>query len=123
MPTTTASLTQSTWNAHAAPTSVAFAWLANAVAAVAVITDPNSSTMWLRFAMPANPGGATITKVTLDAACNANGYGVNGVGYEIHKMTRGTWVETTATWNNYNTGLAWTTPGGDYNATVVNTIP
>ena len=40
-----------------------------------------------------------------------------------HVLNRTDWVETQATWNIYKTGSNWTTAGGDYNATVIDSIP
>ncbi|HEX6498205.1 MAG TPA: DNRLRE domain-containing protein, partial [Micromonosporaceae bacterium] len=43
-------------------------------------------------------------------------------GYvDVHKLTRG-FSETTATWNNASSTTAWTTPGGDYDPTVLDTV-
>ena len=41
---------------------------------------------------------------------------------EVHLLTRTDWVEDEATWNIYKTGSNWTTPGGDFNATVIDSI-
>ncbi|MGR4880792.1 DNRLRE domain-containing protein [Streptomyces sp. LARHCF249] len=46
----------------------------------------------------------------------------NGAIYELHSLTRD-FTETTATWNNANATTAWTTPGGDFSATVSDTVP
>ncbi len=117
--TTTASLTQSTWNDAGAATTAFFSVVPNAV--VSTGSDPANS--FFRFTMPANPGGGVISQVTLDAACNANGFGINGVGYDIHKVTQTGWVESTMTWNKYDGTNNWATPGGDYSGTIINTIP
>ncbi|MEU6304790.1 DNRLRE domain-containing protein [Streptomyces chartreusis] len=45
----------------------------------------------------------------------------NGAIYELHGLNRD-FAETTATWNNANSTTAWTTPGGDYSATVSDTV-
>jgi hypothetical protein len=40
--------------------------------------------------------------------------GEPGAGAQIVRCTRpGAWVDSEVTWNNYKTGSAWTTPGGD----------
>jgi hypothetical protein len=38
--------------------------------------------------------------------------------FDFHRITR-SWVENQFNWENYSTGNAWTTIGGDFNATVV----
>ncbi|WP_314618205.1 golvesin C-terminal-like domain-containing protein [Streptomyces stackebrandtii] len=46
----------------------------------------------------------------------------NGAIYELHSLTRD-FTETQATWNNANSTTAWTTAGGDFSATVSDTVP
>ncbi|TXS53230.1 DNRLRE domain-containing protein, partial [Streptomyces sp. uw30] len=45
----------------------------------------------------------------------------NGAIYELHGLTRD-FNETQATWNSAATGTAWTTAGGDFSATVSDTV-
>ncbi|MBT2396546.1 DNRLRE domain-containing protein [Streptomyces sp. ISL-100] len=46
----------------------------------------------------------------------------NGAVYELHALTRD-FTETAATWNNAHATTPWTTAGGDYSATVADTVP
>ncbi|MEU4731229.1 DNRLRE domain-containing protein [Streptomyces sp. NPDC023588] len=46
----------------------------------------------------------------------------NGAVYELHSLTRD-FTETQATWNNANSTTPWTTAGGDFSATVSDTVP
>jgi hypothetical protein len=42
--------------------------------------------------------------------------------YALHPVTKN-WTEAAACWSNYAAGQAWTTPGGDFNATADTTTP
>ncbi|MBB4981519.1 RHS repeat-associated protein [Streptomyces sp. SFB5A] len=46
----------------------------------------------------------------------------NGTIYELHALTRD-FTETQATWNNATSTTPWTTAGGDFSATVSDTVP
>ncbi|MFD3663559.1 DNRLRE domain-containing protein [Streptomyces sp. NPDC058659] len=46
----------------------------------------------------------------------------NGAIYELHSLSRD-FTETQATWNNANSTTPWTTAGGDFSATVSDTVP
>ncbi|MFI1656028.1 DNRLRE domain-containing protein [Streptomyces sp. NPDC020472] len=46
----------------------------------------------------------------------------NGAIYELHSLTRD-FTETQATWNNATSTTPWTTAGGDFSATVSDTVP
>ncbi|MFI6421087.1 DNRLRE domain-containing protein [Streptomyces sp. NPDC050842] len=46
----------------------------------------------------------------------------NGAIYELHSLNRD-FTETQATWNNANSTTPWTTAGGDFSATVSDTVP
>ncbi|MEV6247177.1 DNRLRE domain-containing protein [Streptomyces sp. NPDC051742] len=46
----------------------------------------------------------------------------DGAIYELHSLTRD-FTETQATWNNANSTTPWTTAGGDFSATVSDTVP
>ena len=84
----------------------------------------------LQFDLGGIPYGATIHSAQLMLYQNTNSAGGGSVG--VHRITRN-WVEgngngSTApgvTWNESNTGLPWTTPGGDFTgeADAVTTIP
>ncbi|UYQ60705.1 DNRLRE domain-containing protein [Streptomyces peucetius] len=47
--------------------------------------------------------------------------GSTGAIYELHALTRD-FAETSATWNNATSTTAWTSPGGDMNAAVSDTV-
>lgn len=57
------------------------------------------------------PAGATINSATLDLyikTATSPGYSTR-----FYRCTRTDWVEGEVTWNNYKTGNAWTSGGGD----------
>ncbi|MFF2507816.1 DNRLRE domain-containing protein [Streptomyces sp. NPDC058067] len=47
--------------------------------------------------------------------------GTDGAIYELHGLNKD-FTETTATWNNANATTPWTAPGGDFGATVSDTV-
>ena len=61
----------------------------------------------------------TISKITLNLYESTNVYGT--VVADLHELIRSDWVEDEFTWNIYKTGSNWTTAGGDYSATIVDT--
>jgi len=71
----------------------------------------------IHFTVPS--GSGSITKVTLYAYRFFSNY----IAQNIHQLSRTDWVEGEATWNIYKSGSNWTTPGGDYNGTVIDTCP
>src|SRR6185369_10930182 len=116
MATTTASCTLNTWNDAGAPNNDF-----DESSVVIVAWDPAHAL--LKFAMPADPGSATITAVKFFFYVDPpNGTGINTEGYRIHQLTQTGWTES-GTWNKYDGTNNWTTAGGDYSATVINTIP
>jgi hypothetical protein len=54
--------------------------------------------------------------VNANLMLNVHKIGVAATGL-VRRLTTTAWVESQATWNNYITSTAWTTPGGDYTAT------
>lgn len=56
------------------------------------------------------PSGSTINSVTLSLNLS-NAGGASGQTVSLRRLLRD-WVESTATWNIYDTGLNWTTGGG-----------
>ncbi len=119
MPTVTTGFTANGWNDLGAPNTV-FDHSNNCA-----FTGNDPAHAYSRFTMPSDPFGAgsVITSVSLDMHCNASGVGNNSVGYDVHQTTQTGWVDTQATWNNYSTGNAWATAGGDFSATVIQHIP
>ena len=64
----------------------------------------------------------TITKVELFLYCVDVGAGNTGHAHNLHQMTRSNWTQAGGTWNKYDGTNAWTTAGGDFSATVVDSI-
>lgn len=58
----------------------------------------------------------TITDVKL-YFYNTAGSGTDT--YNVHELSQESWLEDEVTWNSYQTGENWTTAGGDYEATVI----
>lgn len=88
--------------------------------------------MLIKFDLTSIPGGATILSATLRMYCNVasneqqdlcskSGHDglIHGV-LEAHSITAA-WVESEVTWDKRNASTNWTTAGGDYDATVVDT--
>jgi RHS repeat-associated protein len=76
-----------------------------------------------KFTTTAVPAGVTV----LDADLSLWGMGSFGTGattYNLHRLTgvTGAFSETAATWNNVTSTTPWTTPGGDYAATVLSSL-
>lgn len=85
------------------------------------------------YSLSGIPSDAIITSVTLTIVGEKNDTTSpnSSVDYNLHQLNR-TFTEGTgglsgatnsgATWNNSANGTAWTTPGGDFNSTVLSTI-
>jgi hypothetical protein len=79
------------------------------------------------FDISAIPAGSTIDSVTLTLFPRNNGTAANTVDalfeIEVHQLI-GSITEAGSTWaNRENTGpVAWTTPGGDFSATVLSSL-
>jgi len=72
----------------------------------------------LSFTMPASLGTITDISLTLCPKPANNTFSQA----EVHKMTRNNLVESEATWNVYSSGNNWTSPGGDYSGSVLDTL-
>ncbi len=71
----------------------------------------------IKFNLSSIPSGVRIDKANLTFYVTATDAGART--HNVYKIyDNRTWVELQATWNNYTTGNAWTTAGGDYNATL-----
>lgn len=70
------------------------------------------------FTLPSDPGG-TITKIELYLR-TVNGNTAEAT--DVHEITTSGFDDAQATWNSYSTGNSWTTPGGDYSGTIIDTI-
>ncbi|ELS57411.1 putative Mucin-2 [Streptomyces viridochromogenes Tue57] len=75
----------------------------------------------MKFSTSAIPTTATVLESRLFMWGAETTTGSNGAIYELHGLNRD-FAETSATWNNATSTTAWTTPGGDYSATVSDTV-
>jgi len=85
--------------------------------------DPDRSI--IRFDLSPLPAGSTITDAKLYLYC----WTVNGNWIDsVHRVNHTTpnyetdWVELEVTWNDYKSGTAWGTAGGDFNATATDSL-
>ena len=68
----------------------------------------------MQFDVSAIPDGATI----VEAHMVLHEFSLlNSVAAKVHRLTQPNWVELLCTWNIYDSGLPWTTPGGDFTDT------
>jgi hypothetical protein len=76
----------------------------------------------LKFDTAQVPTSATVLDADL-SVWHPMTFGTSGANatYNLHKLTRA-FNETAASWNNATSTTAWTTPGGDYNATVLGSV-
>ena len=73
----------------------------------------------MHFTLPSDPGG-TITDVDVEIrVCLLY---LSGKTVNVHELTQTAWDESTSCWNNYSTGNAWTSPGGDFDSTIISTV-
>ncbi|MFJ8359753.1 DNRLRE domain-containing protein [Streptomyces sp. NPDC093984] len=75
----------------------------------------------LDFNTSAIPTTATVLESRLFMWGAETTTGSNGAVYELHGLNKD-FSETQATWNNATSTTAWTTAGGDYSATVSDTV-
>ncbi|WP_228473205.1 golvesin C-terminal-like domain-containing protein [Streptomyces cyaneochromogenes] len=75
----------------------------------------------MKFPTTAVPTTATVLESRLFMWGAETTTKTNGAIYELHGLTRD-FTETQATWNSAATGTAWTTAGGDFSATVSDTV-
>ncbi|WP_307622084.1 DNRLRE domain-containing protein [Streptomyces sp. V3I7] len=75
----------------------------------------------MKFPTSTIPTTATVLESRLFTWGAETVTGSNGAIYELHGLNKD-FNETQATWNSSATGTAWTTPGGDYSATVSDTV-
>jgi hypothetical protein len=68
----------------------------------------------IKFTLPS--GSGTISSIKLFMYLHYS-YANNTIN--CHSVTQTGWTEAGATWNKYDGSTNWTTPGGDYNATVI----
>ena len=67
------------------------------------------------------PAGSQVLDAHLKVWQEQTYTGTSGAVYELHALTKA-FTGTQATWNSAATGTAWSTAGGDYNATADGTV-
>jgi hypothetical protein len=74
----------------------------------------------IEFNLSSVPSGVRI----IDASLNLYFWIANNANVQDHSVYRVTssWVESEVTYNNRDSGNAWTSAGGDYDATVIDTV-
>jgi hypothetical protein len=65
--------------------------------------------------------GATVVDAALSLSLGANSSLTNET-YSIHRLTQPSWTEFGVTWNTFDETNPWITPGGDFDATPVQSI-
>lgn len=86
---------------------------------VASQTGGDDWKFFIHFTLPS--GSGTISNVTLNLY-RFGGFGTNtGLNLEVREMTRTNWTNA-CTWNKYDGTNNWTLAGGDYSATIVDSI-
>ena len=65
--------------------------------------------------------GASITGAALTITAGGGSLSVDET-FTLHRLTQANWTELGATWNVYDGANAWTTPGGDFNPTPVQSL-
>lgn len=77
----------------------------------------NNKRSLLQFDLSRFTAAATIVSANL--SLYQNSFSSLGGPVSAHRLSGGAWSETASSWNNRNTVLAWTTAGGDYEASAV----
>ncbi len=67
----------------------------------------------VKFDLSSIPLGSTVNTASLKLYYSGSGGAPTGRTFTVYKITKD-WVENEATWNSYQTGSPWGTPGGDY---------
>ncbi|WP_431313350.1 DNRLRE domain-containing protein [Streptomyces antnestii] len=75
----------------------------------------------LKFPTSSIPATATVLNSTFYMWGAETTTGTNGAIYELHSLNKD-FDETTTTWNNATSTTPWTAPGGDFGATVSDTV-
>lgn len=82
--------------------------------------DGDRAVAVLYFDATAIPASASVVSATLKLSVSAYGYTSSNISLQVRRLTQVDWVEAQATWDNYATASAWTTPGGD--TSVINAL-
>ena len=92
--------------------------------------DPTKQTihrtlLWFDLASPADQGELVAGAVIASAVIKGSVTNTNGtpITCRAERLTRDYYGYDHTTWNNYDTALAWTTPGGDKDSTGSATFP
>jgi hypothetical protein len=96
-----------------------------------ILNIKNDRNVLIRFALEALPPGARVTDARLGLYLEGGSGVVDGV-LDLHRISR-SWVEgiyddadpaagAGVTYQEYDGGNPWTTPGGDYDATVIDSV-
>lgn len=103
--------------ANAAPTTA----LSDGAGLYIMNRSSNTQRSLISFTTPNLSG--TITDVKLYLYANYVGGGSNtGYNHDLHQVTQTAWVQSEVTWNSYSSGNSWSTAGGDFSATVIDSI-
>ena len=73
----------------------------------------------IHFTLSSGSGSISAVKLYLYKYADVSGYTCPAV--EVHELSRTDWTEDGSTWNNYKASTAWTTAGGDFSSTIVDT--
>ncbi|MDH3588289.1 MAG: DNRLRE domain-containing protein [Gammaproteobacteria bacterium] len=79
----------------------------------------NGGRSLLKFNLSTIPAEALIESAELELHFN-DADSISSANFSIHEVT-GDWRETEATWNEYQSGENWISPGGDHNPTAIDT--
>jgi len=82
--------------------------------------SPEYQRTLIRFDLSSVPPGTPVASATL-MLYTWNKQGGGTPPYGLYELTRD-WNENEVTWNNATSGITWTTAGGDYDPTVVDTF-
>jgi len=74
----------------------------------------------IHFTLSSGSGDISDVKLFLNMETNYTG-GTGGY-INVHELTQTAWTEDGATWNKYDGVNNWTTPGGDYDATIIDQL-
>jgi hypothetical protein len=80
--------------------------------------NKNTSLSLFKFNLSGLPAGINILNASLSLH-HRDGNDPD-VPVSAHRITND-WEESSVSWNNRKTGIAWNTPGGDYDSTIVST--
>ena len=77
----------------------------------------------IKFDLTGIPAGSTITSAKLCLYSSSEAIVTGDTGYYGAYRVTTAWTESGSTWNSSDTGVPWTSPGGDFEATPDATSP